>query len=85
MTIIDQYIRKNRFVDVPVLAKQIGVSSTFVQARLDIMQLKGNQDYKSTSSNEMAALVHLIEVRKTGWAVEVAKLRIQHLSKMINF
>jgi len=84
MTLIDSYIKKHRLKQVPVLAQEIGVSATFVQARLDAMELVRSKEYLLMPNNEMIALINLIEVRKTGWAVDVARVRLKELNDARN-
>ena len=80
MTVIDKYIRNNIKTSSEVLAYQLGVSASFVRVRRAIIK-KDMQSVLSSShyTDEVRALLHLIEIRQTGWAVEIAKQRIEYL------
>lgn len=83
MTLIDKYIQTHINQPAFILAEQIGVSASFVQARRTILidQYEPTK-YPVNVREEIAALLNLISVRETGWAVDIAKERIRKLESM---
>jgi PP-loop superfamily ATP-utilizing enzyme len=79
MTIIDKYISNNPCRPAAIVAEELGVSETFVKCRREIINQVTQPESKSNVTEEIYALVNLIDVRKIGWAVDIAKQRILQL------
>jgi len=86
MSIIDDYITKNRdFLSDAEMSRELGLSAHWIAHRRTIInRFVPPKSTTITLSDEAVALIHLIEVRKTGWAVDVAKERLNDLAKVIN-
>jgi hypothetical protein len=76
MTVIDQYIADNLDLSDESLAMRIGVQPYFVKYRKRILKRNQNDSIEiatDSRTEEMQALISLIETRKTGWAVDIAR------------
>jgi hypothetical protein len=82
MTIIDKYITNNPCKAAKALAQEIGVSENFVRVRIASLESERTL-YRPNPSEEVTALLYLIQVRETGWAVDVAKERIAYLESLV--
>jgi hypothetical protein len=79
MTIIDQYISAHPSNTNEELADAIGITERLVQARRLALADKVQVGFSVSINDEINALANVIEVRKSGWAVDVAKERIRQL------
>jgi hypothetical protein len=82
MTIIDKYITNNPSKPAEALAQEIGVSENFVRVRIASLDADGNK-HKPNPSDEVTALLYLIQLRETGWAVDIAKERVAYLESLV--
>jgi hypothetical protein len=82
MTIIDRYISNNTTTPAAKLANALGVSETFVKCRRAILADTGPVPHPLTTNEEIHALIYLIDERKEGWAVDVARERIRRLDAL---
>ncbi|WP_183560610.1 hypothetical protein [Mucilaginibacter sp. SP1R1] len=81
MTVIDKYISNNPGRPAARLAEEIGVSETFVKCRMLALVAASELARPITLTDEIHALINLINVRKDGWAVDIARERICQLDK----
>lgn len=86
MTIVDQYITDNvQYYPVAHIANKLGVDPAMVRSRIKLLVPEPSiYTPPATIDKEMTALLRLIENRKTGWAVDVAKQRLRELQDYIN-
>lgn len=81
MGLVDDYINNNYDFSIVQLSEDLGLDQTYLRS---IMRIRGYKrpiriDIPNTSSEEIGALFNLISIRKTGWAVDIAKQRIKFL------
>lgn len=86
MTIIDQFITDNHEVMTSQqMAEMLGASREYVNKRKSLLNCPKPKVVERISvTDEIVSLLKLIEIRQTGWAVDIAKQRIRDLSKLTN-
>jgi hypothetical protein len=89
MNLIDTYIFDHyEHMSVTELSERIGIECRAVSIRkysiLQKQKKKRLQVEPLTISQEIVGLIKLIEDRQTGWAVDVAKQRLNDLKKITN-
>jgi hypothetical protein len=84
MTIVDHYIiaHHNRET-ILQMSKDLGVSPDLISSRMKAI-IKPPKVYDTPLSldKEMMGLINLIETRKTGWAVDIAKQKLIKIQNM---
>ncbi|GAB1462215.1 hypothetical protein [Pedobacter sp.] len=83
MALVEDYIRSNNHLPVAQIAKHLGLNESYVirLIRKRKIEMKPKKALHVEELEEIPVLLHFIEVRKVGWAVEVAKERIKLLEK----
>lgn len=86
MTLIDSYISAHLSSSASELAERIGVTEGFVKTRRLALADKVQVGYSVSIEDEINALLNLINIRQTGWAVDMAKERIRllHFKSNVN-
>lgn len=82
MTIIDKYISEHyKNQTSQVMSYHLGISQDFVEKKLQDLSFINLEKLISAGNpeEEIKALLSLIQVRVSGWAVEIAKERIRIL------
>lgn len=82
MTIIDKYISTTMNSPASKIATELGISENFVKCRREILITSKRPVYSLDIIDEIRALINLIDTRKTGWAVDIAKNRIKQLEAL---